>query len=465
MKNLKLVLTTAIFAILISCVNGDDYNAPNLSGKCIDIAATKSVQDIAALANTSAQLYTNPDFIEAYVTSSDEGGNFFKSISLISLDGTRGFTMPIDSYNLFTKFEPGRKVTIDMQGRHFHFKNQISSFEIGSLFNNDTPAILTDDVVGRISGVEYEKIILRSCTKVDENTFVKNLTIVQAKNNQYLNMLIEFDAVQFTDASLGKKYFDTTLNSFGGATNHSITDAAGNRVDLRVSSFANFSGNLIPSGNGKIRGVMTKFGSGYQFMIRTLNDVKLTNSRLEIDLNPPLVGTAITYNATLNEPFTSYTASNQQAFPKYINDAATGSRYWQRKAFGGNTYLQMSSFGGTPEANRSLFIVPINMTAASTLSFRSKTGFNNGAVLRVYYTTNYVPGGSIAAATLVNITSSFTISNGPSSGFPSPDVFTNSGIYNIPAGVIGNGFFVFEYIGNGSGGPTTTMQIDDIVIN
>jgi hypothetical protein len=29
----------------------------------------------------------------------------------------------------------------------------------------------------------------------------------------------------------------------------------------------------------------------------------------------------------------------------------------------------MSSFGGTPEANRSLFIVPVNMTAANTLSF------------------------------------------------------------------------------------------------
>ena len=32
-------------------------------------------------------------------------------------------------------------------------------------------------------------------------------------------------------------------------------------------------------------------------------------------------------------------------------------------------------------------------------------------------------------------------------------------------GITGNGFFVFEYTGNGSGGPTTTMQIDDIVIN
>jgi len=30
------------------------------------------------------------DYIEAYVTSSDEGGNFYKSISMMSLDGLKG---------------------------------------------------------------------------------------------------------------------------------------------------------------------------------------------------------------------------------------------------------------------------------------------------------------------------------------------------------------------------------------
>ena len=188
---------------------------------------------------------------------------------------------------------------------------------------------------------------------------------------------------------------------------------------------------------------MTKYNSDYQFMIRTLNDVNLTNTRLDIDLNPPIGGSAIVYDATLNEPFTSYTTSNQQVFPKYINDAAVGSRYWQVKTFSGNKYIQMSSFGGTPEANRSLFIVPVNMTAANTLSFKTKDGFNNGNVLKVYYTTNYVPGSQITTATLIDITSSFTIASGTTSGYAAN--FTDSGTYNIPAGVTGNGFFVFEY--------------------
>ena len=276
-------------------------------------------------------------------------------------------------------------------------------------------------------------------------------------------MLIEFDAVQFTDASLGKTYFDESVNNLGGATNHEITDEFGNKIIVRVSEYATFAAGNVPSESGKIRGVLTKYGSDFQFMVRTLHDINLTDTRMVIDFYPPLVGTSIVYNNTLNEPFTSYTTTNQQNFPAYINDAATGSRYWQRKIFSGNTYIQMSSFGGTPEANRTLFIVPINMTAANTLQFKTKTGFNNGATLKVYYTTDYVPGNQITSATLTDITSNFTIDNGPSSGYSTN--FLNSGVYNIPVGVTGNGFFVFEYVGNGSGGPTTTMQIDDIVIN
>jgi hypothetical protein len=455
MKNLKLILTTAVFATLVGCVNGDDYGTPDLSNDCVTIATTKEVSDITSISTATTTQYTTTetiDYIEAYVTSSDEGGNFYKSISMMSLDGLQGFSMPVDNYNLYTEFEPGRKVTIKLD-KNRYFNKQHGSTVLGSSYNGG---------VGRVSGVEYKDVILRSCDNVNENDIVKNISIATAKNDQYLNMLIEFDAVQFTDASLGKKYYDASLNSLGGATNHEITDEFGNKVILRVSEFATFASNVVPSFNGKVRGVMTKYNSDYQFMIRTLNDVNLTNTRLDIDLYPPIGGSAIVYDATLNEPFTSYTTSNQQVFPKYINDAAVGSRYWQRKVFSGNTYIQMSSFGGTPEANRSLFIVPVDMTAASTMSFKTKDGFNNGNVLKVYYSTNYVPGTQITNATLVDITSNFTIASGTTSGYAAN--FTNSGTYNIPAGVTGNGFFIFEYVGNGTG-ITTTMQIDDIVIN
>lgn len=467
MKKINYLITISIFTLLASCVNGDDYNAPDLTGECEDLTANVTVETVLNNANASLQQYLNADenvedIIEAYVTSSDEGGNFYKSLSLVSVDGTRGFTIPVDAYNLYTKFEPGRKVFIYMDSLYYTFDSQIASTEIGSLYNNNTIDNPNDDAIGRISGVTYENIIKRSCSKIDEDDLVNNMTITAAKNNQNINKLIEFNNVQFTDASLGKKYYDPSLNSFGGATNHEITDEFGNKIIVRISEFATFAGGSIPEGSGKIRGVLTKYNSDFQFMVRTLNDIDLEEPRMEIDFFPPIVGSSINYVSTLNEPFTSYN-TNVQNFPAYVNDAATGSRYWQVRSFSGNKYIQMSSFGGTPEANRSLFIIPVNMTAANTFSFKTKAGFNNGAVLKVYYSTNYTIGSQITTATLVDITSNFAIDNGPSSGYSTN--FLNSGVYNIPASITGNGVFIFEYVGNGNGGVTTTMQIDDIVIN
>lgn len=454
MKTIKNLTLISLLAIFTGCVNSDEYNTPDLSSECVTLTATKTVTEITNAATSTATQYLNDDVIEAYVTSSDEGGNFYKSISFQSVDGTKGFSMPVDTYNLFNMYEPGRLVYINMKNRYVSTSQ--SSVVIGSLFNGN---------VGRISGVEYNNVLKRGCTNVDEEEIVKkNLTIGTAKNNQYLNMLIEFNNVQFTDPSLGKKFYDPSVNSIGGATNHIITDEFGQTIIVRISEFANFASNSIPSGSGKIRGVLTKFNSDFQFMVRTINDVNLPNDRLDLDFFPPIVGDNIVYNSTLNEPFTSYTGNNQQNFPKYINDAAEGGRYWQRKTFGGNTYIQMSSFGGgNTETNRSLFIVPVNMTAASTLSFKTNDGFNNGACFKVFYTTDYVPGSQITTANLVDITSNFTISSGNTSGYGAS--FTNSGVYNIPASITGNGFFVFQYLGNGASGPTTTMQLDDIVIN
>ena len=459
MKHLRiLTLVIASFTVL-SCVN-DSFTNPDFSGDCSTLTANKTVQEVVGSASASYVKYTNPDIIEAYVTSSDQGGNFYKSLSLVSVDGQQGFSIPIDDYNLYTKYEPGRKVFVDMKNRYI--VEEFGAPIIGNLYNGGTPSDPSDDEVGRISPVEYQSIITRSCVKIEEDDLVNRISITQALSDTYLNKLIEFDNVQFTDASLGKTYYDATLNDLGGATNHLITNEFGNTIIVRISSYATFSSKAVPSKNGKIRGVLTKYNSDYQFMVRTESDINLTEERLSIDFYPPIGGTNLTYGSSLNETFTAYNTTNQQVFPEYINDAAVGSRYWQVKTFGGNKYIQMTSYGGTPEANRTLFMVPVNFTAASIFSFKSKAGFSNGNCLKVYYTTDYVPGTNATNATYTDITASFVLSPGSSTGYPTN--FTNSNNYTIPAGVTGTGFFVFEYTGNGTG-VTTTMQIDDIVIN
>ncbi|WP_310558486.1 DUF5689 domain-containing protein [Flavobacterium sp.] len=457
-----LIVSIGIFT---SCVNSDDYKTPENTLIIYELQTTKTVKEIndnALTVNTTStpavlpMQYTVDDIIEAYVTSSDEEGTFFKSISFqtIPSDGSApiGFSVPIDESTLYGRgFTPGRKVFIKLKG--LYIGKVFGSLQIGALFRG---------TIGRISEFEWRNHLFPSAVKVTEDSFVKTLTLAEAHKDEIQNTLIEIDAVQFADASLNRTYYD--VDSGGGATNHNLTSITGGtqRV-IRFSSFAPFTGRQVPSGSGKIRGVLSKFNTSFQFVVRYESDIKLGNPRA--DVNPALVGNANVFNSVLNEPFVGYSA-NQTDFPKYINDAFVGNRYWQLKSFGTNSYIEQSGFNGSgnPGLNlKTYFFVPVDFTAANTFTFKEAMRFNAGNALKVYYVTsaNYVAGGLVDIKKFTNITTSFNITY-PALG-SSENTMSSAGLYTIPTTLTGTGYFVFEY--NGSTTVTTTVQIDDIVIN
>ncbi len=464
MKNIILksgLVLAFIIGLISGCASDDHYATPADSLVTYELTVTRTVASLPTGA-TPTQFIAD-DIIEAYVTSSDAQGTFYKSISFqtIPTDGSNpiGFSVPVNVTTLFGKgFTPGRKVYIQLNG--LYSATVYGSLQIGALFEGG---------IGRISEFEWQDHLFPSSTIVAESEMVRTLSLVDAYTNANQNTLVELDGVQFSDASINRTYYD--IDSGGGATNHTLVSNTGTSGIIRFSSFAPFTGKQVPTKSGKIRGVLSKYDTDFQFIVRYENDIQLTLERF--DTTPPIVGTAIAYLGSFTENFESYssTSPNNKIFPKYINDAVVGTRYWQTTLFGGNRYLQMTSFTSATsttlvnENNRSLFIIPVNMTAANTFSFQTKEGFSNGTVLKVYYilAANYTPGGIINNANLVDITSNFTYSPGSSSGYPTN--FTNSGNYNIPASVTGNGFFVFEYVGSGLTGLTSTMQIDNVVVN
>lgn len=452
---LKSILLVALSAgILTSCANDDDYGTPSLDNlNCVAadaLVANKTVQDIFNSATASPINYANDDIIEAIVVSSDKGGNFFKTMHLQSLDNSIAFTVLLDYANYATHFQAGRRVFIKLKGLDIQIKD--GGLLIGTLDGNS---------IFRIAAPLVGKTLLRTCElAIDEEPLVQHITIEEAiADNSNLNKLVEFSNVQFVTSAVGQPYHLPANGTSG--TNHTITDQNGKTIIVRSTSFSKYAVKLVPGNSGSIRGILTRFGTTYQFTPRYESDIKLDQDRFYI--NTQIGGTEIAYLGSFTENFESF-AANNRIFPKYLNDSYVGGRYWEVKTFSNNKYIQMTSFGGTPEVNRTLFYVPVDMTAANTFSFKTKDGYNNGNVLKVYYTTNYTPGTDVANATLVDITSQFTISTGNTNGYGAN--FVNSGVYNIPASVTGNGFFIFEYAGTGiAPAVTTTMQIDDITVN
>jgi len=463
---LKPIFFAALTAgILTSCVNDDDYAVPTLECVDQDITVTKTVQEIKTQATGAATLYTNDDIIEGVVVSSDKGGNFYKTLYVNSLDGEIGFNVQVNQADLFSDYGVGRKVFIKLKGLYVQVRS--NTLQIGALYNGN---------VGQIPTELYKNHIIRSCEVIAEETLVNSISLADV-DDSYIGKLIEFDAVQFTDASLNQTFYNPANLDAGGQTLTYITNSAQETIKLpfRTGSFADYSGTQVPNKSGKIRGVLTKFNTTYQFVSRYGTDINLTADRIETGGGTPGVsetavgGTEIVYSGNFTEDFETFSpgsvinySAEQSTYAKYINDAVEGPRYWAITAFGGNKYLQMSAHNTNATA-KTYFIVPVSFAGGAALSFKTKDGYNNGAVLKVYYSTNYTPGSVVAEANLVDITSQFTIANSaPANGYAQN--FTASGVYNIPV-TTGNGFVIFEYTGAHPAGPTTTMQLDDIVVN
>lgn len=438
----KPVLFSLLVAgVVTSCVNDDDYGIVNTN--CVETTLTATMPVASVPATSQVQQITTDDVIEAYVTSSDRTGNFYKSISFQTLDGSRGFSVPVDVTSTFINFEPGRKVFIKLNGLYTDTYNGI---RIGDIYLSGGQA-----QVGRLPESKYRSVLQRSCQVVSEDQLVRTMTIPQALNDANLNTLIELTGVQFEDGAITTTYYDAN-DDLGGATNHNLVDAAGNTIIFRTSSFASYAPKMVPSGSGKVRGVLTKFGSDYQFIARYESDVMLTEGR-----RTPL----------FSETFESIasTGNNQfVALPGWTNVSMNGgTERWEARIFSNNKYAQMSSFGTSENNVDARLITPgINLDATSgeTLQFGYKTGFANGVGLTVWYSTNYDGSGTVAAvnaATWQQLPVTLNVQ----------DTSYATNFYSVTAdlsAITGTVYISFRYQG-ASNGLTTTYQVDNVKVN
>lgn len=425
-----LFIVTIGSGLLSSCINDDRYDV--IDTPCYTATANKTVADIYAVATaaTPPAKYTANDVIEAYVTSSDEGGTFYKSISFQSLDGTKAFSIPVDMYNIYTEFEPGRKVYINLKNRYFNLT--FNSLIIGDLYQEAS--------VGRLVPEEFRRTVKASCESISEELLVKPMTITEALNDNNINKLIELSDVQFSDEALNTTYYNPN-NTIGGATNIYLVDKNGKKIIFRTSEFAKFANKDVPSGRGKVRGVLTKYNSDYQFLARTERDIQLTGPRLV-----PL----------FEETFTSN-------FPIWTKYSAVGAQVWTLDTQFGNpgSCAKMSGFSSGNLANEDWLISPAQNLASTTTAFLS---FDNaykfaGNPIQVYLSNNYSGTGNpnVAGVTWTEITGAILSSGNY--------VWTNSGALNISS-FTGAGntsvYIAFKYTSTTSA--ASTWEIDNVKI-
>src|SRR5699024_253261 len=125
-------------------------------------------------------------YMTGYVISSDEAGNFHQELVLQdkSENPTAGIKLMIEASPLFTKFEVGRKVYVELDGFTVGFSNGVIALGIptaGSDFVNRVPRA-------------FESKILRSPEKNNIVPLELNISDFQRK---YDNLFIRLNNVEF----------------------------------------------------------------------------------------------------------------------------------------------------------------------------------------------------------------------------------------------------------------------------
>ena len=256
---------------LISCVKDDDYELPEIKKELPSFnGSIVTFATLTSKATASVTTYTANEAIEGYVISSDEGGNFYQKIYIQNPEGTQGISVAIEEGSHYTEYPLGAKVQLRLKDLSTHLNN--GGVDVG--YKTYTSGKYTN--VGRITKSIYKNHLFDTGERKPLTQLAKEFTsIAQAATDSNVNQLITLKNVHFPDNAVGKTFFVTpeaTARDKNG-TNYNLTDASGKHIIFRTSSFAKFKNQIVPAGTVNVTGVLTKFGSTYQFMISNHQDL------------------------------------------------------------------------------------------------------------------------------------------------------------------------------------------------
>lgn len=464
----KLILLLIGLVVFSSCVEDDDFKTPNTSVVEPTFEATDIITQISSVAGELAQQqgggsldYTDDDttadysfnenniFMEGYVISSDEGGNFFEELIIQDKaeNPTIGIKVLIDVNPLSVRYEPGRKVYVKLNGLVVGITNGVL-----------TLGVLDGNRVGKIPQPAENKTILRSAEKA---TIVPLPLDFAEFTDDKTNLFIELQDVQFNrNQVLGDNplsYASEEFDQFDGERNLETCSTGSSRV-FSTSTFADFKSLTLPSGRGSMKAILSKnfFGDAFNININTPEDINFDNTeRCDPDFfecTGPSGGGAIIFEENF-EGFGTYNAAGWDN----INISGT-STDWFISSFSGNFYSRISAFNsGNSEADVWLVTPEINLdnTEGEELSFDLEAAFDNGTILSVYVSTDYAGDPTTATWQILDA----TIPVGPSGGFGGLQPI---GPINISC-VEGTAVFGFFYEGSDPGA-TTRYHLDNLKV-
>jgi len=451
-------LLLVIVGFTTSCVQDDDYDLPDTSivdpelPEGANIVSISSVLGVAGQQDDGEQFTFNEtnNFMEGYVISTDEGGNFFREIILQDKaeNPEAGIKISLFVNPLFTKYEVGRKIYVSLDGFTVGTSNGVITLGIpDGNFIDEAPAQFENKIyrTSEIAEIVPLELTVNQFSNEYENLFVK-LTNVQFLEEDVNNNL--------TFASEGDDEFDGERLLVQYNTCYSIP-----KTTFSTSTFADFASLSLPDGSGSISGVLSRNfeDDKYVISINSISDVQIDSPRFDILDEEGNV-----------DIFLEDFESGNLATNGWVNYIEAGSRNWaifndSENTPSMGTGVKIGSFGSNDESTITWLVsqaIDFDVNDGETLSFKTSNSFSDKSELKALISTDWDGDTN-------------TITDATWNVLASGDIVTDTDFFRdvIPSGVVdlscvsGTGYIAFKYIGSGDEAEDGTFELDDIRIS
>lgn len=228
-------------------------------------------------------------------------------------------------------------------------------------------------------------------------------------------------------------------------------------IDVYTRSDATFASQPLPDGNGVLKGVVSVYNSR-QILLRDPAELAMTGNRCGV---PSVIYVTQDFN-TLTTRYTDVSA-----LPGWKTYSEAGSKTW----YSNNTttlgpWIQATAYNsGQPSVITWMIAPQVDLTAGINpyVQFESANGYNNGATLDLFASSDYTGSSTPWASTWTKL--NFTQPPLSPSGYSS---FVSSGQVDLSAFNGSTIYIAWVYKGADPSGTTTdkttTWEVDNVVI-
>lgn len=455
MKRIHQLITSLTLVLIVSCVQSDDFSIPEVEIMEQEITGNSNIQGIKnTLEQSGKELFTfEPDdssIIEGYVISSDEAGNFYKT--LIIQDAyempTAGVEILIDLKTYFTKYNLGRKIYVKMAG--LSMDNVGGKYRIGYNIKNKLekiPSTLLNDFLIRSGTTE---MISPKPISFDEFS------------EKWIGIYVQVSGVQFKNDELGKTFAGEKFDEFNGER---VMLQCENKISsiLSTSTFSDFSSNLIPDNKVNISAVLTKDFFAKKFVL-VLNDPStfdfIDTGRCDPEFlncdSDMTIGSKVIYF----ENFEEIKKTKDIVELGWTNvNVYFGNEKFKKRSSQGNVSMQISAFNSGENPLEVWLVTPaINLDNYTNeiLTFDTRASYDNGTNLTAWVSTDFEGNINSSIWTQLDV----KISVGPGGSYEND--YLSSGLINLNC-LEGDVFIALKYLG-GEPGISTTYEVDNFKI-